>query len=66
MNKVNIFKDNELIDLHMEANSLYEPLMFHYETTDSIEGVFGESHHVHFDNTPVHKKYVLSIKADCT
>ena len=47
----------------MEANSLYEPIMFNYKTTDSIEGVFGKVHHVHFDNTPVHKKYVLSIKA---
>ena len=62
INKVNIFKDKELY-LHMEANSLYEPIMFHYETTDSIKGVFGKVHHVHFDNTPVHKKYVLSIKA---
>ena len=62
INKVNIFKDNEL-NLHMEVNSLYEPIMFHYKTTDSIEGVFGKVHHVHFDNTPVHKKYVLSIKA---
>ena len=48
----------------METFSLYEPLRFHYNTTDSVDGVFGEVHHVHFNNTPVHKKYVLSIRAD--
>jgi len=63
LDKVNIFKE-ENIELHMEAFSLYEPLRFHYNTTDSVDGVFGEVHHVHFNNTPVHKKYVLSIKAD--
>lgn len=63
MDKVNIFK-KENVELHMEAFSLYEPLNFHYNTTDSMEGVFGDIHHIHFNNTPVHKKYVLSIKAD--
>ena len=63
LGKVNIFK-KENVELHMETFSLYEPLRFHYNTTDSVDGVFGEVHHVHFNNTPVHKKYVLSIKAD--
>ena len=62
LDKVNIFKE-ENIELHMEAFSLYEPLIFHYNTTDSVDGVFGDIHHVHFNNIPVHKKYVLSIKA---
>ena len=63
LDKVNIFK-KEKIELNMEAFSLYEPLIFHYNTTDSIEGVFGDVHQVHFNNTPVHKKYALAIKAD--
>ena len=63
LGKVNIFK-KENIELHMQTFSLYEPLRFRYNTTDSVDGVFGEVHHVHFNNTPVHKKYVLSIKAD--
>jgi hypothetical protein len=63
LDKVNIFR-KENMELHMESFSLYEPLRFHYNTTDSVDGVFGEVHHVHFNNTPVHKKYVLSIKAD--
>ena len=41
-----------------------EPLMFRYNTNDSVAGVFGEIHQVHFNNIPVHKKYTLSIKAD--
>lgn len=63
INKVNVYKTDDF-ELHMKDNSLYEPIMFHYETTDSIEGVFGKVHNVHFDNTPVHKKYILSIKAN--
>ena len=62
-NKVNTFK-KENIELHMDKFSLYEPLMFHYNITDSVSGVFGEIHQVHFNNIPVHKKYTLSIKAD--
>lgn len=63
INKVNVYKTDDF-ELHMKDNSLYEPIIFHYETTDSIEGVFGKVHNVHFDNTPVHKKYILSIKAN--
>ena len=62
-NKVNIFK-KENIELYMDEFSLYEPLMFRYNTNDSVAGVFGEIHQVHFNNIPVHKKYMLSIKAD--
>tara|TARA_B110000967_G_scaffold192989_1_gene220078 strand:- start:197 stop:1897 length:1701 start_codon:yes stop_codon:yes gene_type:complete len=62
-NKANIFK-KENIKLSMPPLSLYEPLMFRYTTTDSVDGVFGEIHQVHFNNIPVHKEYTLSIKAD--
>ena len=63
INKSTIFKAKN-IELHMESNSLYEPLKFHYSTTDSVEGVYGLVHNVHNNRTPVHKKYVLSIKAN--
>ena len=59
----NIFKVDNM-ELHMEANTLYEPLQFNYSTTDSIKGVYGIVHHVHNNRTPVHKRYALSIKAD--
>ena len=55
---------NDNINLHMKAFSLYEPINFHYSNTDSISGVFGEVHHIHNHNTPVHKKYTLALKAD--
>jgi len=59
----NIFqKDN--INLHMQAFSLYEPIMFHYNTTDSIDGVFGEVHHIHYNTVPVHKNYTLALKSN--
>jgi len=54
----------ENINLHMKAFSLYESIKFHYNSTDSIEGVFGEVHHVHNNNTPIHKKYTLALKAN--
>ena len=60
--KPNIFKAKDF-ELHMETNSLYEPLNFTYNTQDSVDGIFGVLHQVHNDKTPVHKKYVLSIKA---
>ena len=63
LDKVNIFK-KENMELHMQAFSLYEPLMFHYNTIDSIDGVYGKIHQVHYNNTPVHKKYVLSLNAE--
>tara|TARA_B100001142_G_scaffold301946_1_gene328040 strand:+ start:2872 stop:4572 length:1701 start_codon:yes stop_codon:yes gene_type:complete len=61
--KANIFKQQD-IELHMQAFSLYESIMFHYKTTESVDGVFGKVHNVHFDNTPVHKRYVLAIAAN--
>ena len=64
-NKVNILKKDN-IELSMPAFSLYENLMFRYNTTASVDGVFGEVHQVHFNNVPVHKEYNLSIKADIT
>ena len=61
--KVNIFK-NDNIDINMKAFSLYEPIMFHYDKTDSLAGVYGNVHHVHYNNTPVHNRYTLAIKAN--
>ena len=52
------------MELYMEANTLYEPLRFNYSTTDSLKGVYGKVHNVHNNKIPVHKKYILSIKAD--
>ena len=62
-NKLNILKKNN-IEISMPAFSLYESLMFNYTNIDSLKGVFGNVHQIHFDNIPVHKKYTLSIKAD--
>ena len=61
--KVNTFKKED-IKLQMEAFSLYEPIMFHYKTTNSVSGIFGKVHHIHFNDTPVHEKYTLELKAN--
>ena len=41
---------------------LYENLNFIYDRKDSIDDSFSALHKVHYNITPVHKKYVLSIK----
>ncbi len=61
--KANIYKAKDF-ELHMDKNSLYEPLDFTYSSNDSIAGIFGLLHQCHNDRTPVHKKYVVSLKAD--
>ncbi|MEC7863940.1 MAG: M23 family metallopeptidase [Bacteroidota bacterium] len=63
LKKPNMFNATDF-KLYMHPNSLYEPLKFRYNTTDSVEGVFGLVHHVHNNTVPVHKKYTLSIKAN--
>ena len=62
MKQPNVFNTKDF-KLYMPSNSLYEPLNFSYNTSDSVEGVFGLVHHVHNNTVPVHKKYTLSIKA---
>ena len=61
-NKPNIFHTDNM-KLNMKSFSLYESIMFNYETTDSIEGVFGKVHHIHYNNTPVHKYYTLELQS---
>jgi hypothetical protein len=62
-NTANIFRKED-ITIHMQSFSLYEPIILHYNTTDSISGVFGKVNHIHYKNTPVHKKYALALKAN--
>ena len=63
LERANLFNSTDF-KLHMQPNSLYEPLDFRYNTTDSVDGVYGLVHHVHNNTVPVHKKYTLSIKAN--
>ena len=63
LKKPNLFNAT-YFKLYMQPNSLYEPLDFRYNTTDSVEGVYDLVHHVHNNTVPVHKKYTLSIKAN--
>ena len=61
-------KSNSLQEANLKLSikpfSLYEDLKFHYNTTDSIEGVFGKVHHIHYNTTPIHKPYLLELKAN--
>lgn len=61
-NTPNYFKD-ENISLKMDAYSLYESILFEYRNSINRNEVFGNIHHIHYNNTPVHKYYTLSISA---
>lgn len=63
--KTNTFSTQN-IKINMPAYSLYEKMMFKYSNNDSLKGVYGLVHSVHNQNTPVHKKYTLSLKANVT
>ena len=59
----NLFKDNDF-HLHMENFTLYEDLNFEYAQLDTIGGTYGAVHQCHFDYVPVHKSFVISLKAE--
>jgi len=60
--KPNLFKEKNF-QLHMESYTLYEDLEFEYLEKDSMEGVFGKVQHVHNDFVPIHKSFVISLRA---
>ncbi len=60
--KPNLFKEKNF-QLHMESYTLYEDLDFQYLELDSMQGVYGKVQHVHNDNIPSHKSFVISLKA---
>ena len=61
--KSNILKKKNF-QLHMEDYSLYENLSFEYSELDSIQGIFGKIQHCHHDYVPIHKSFVISLKAE--
>jgi hypothetical protein len=61
--KPNLFKDKDF-HLHMENFALYEDLNFEYAQLDTIEGTYGAVHQCHFDYVPLHKSFVISLKAE--
>lgn len=61
--KPNLFKKKDF-HLHMENFALYEDLNFEYAQLDTIEGAYGAVHQCHFDYVPVHKSFVISLKAE--
>ena len=61
--KSNIIKEKNF-QLHMEDYSLYEDLSFEYSELDSIQGIFGRVQHCHHDYVPIHKSFIISLKAE--
>ncbi|MEE2699734.1 MAG: M23 family metallopeptidase [Bacteroidota bacterium] len=61
--KPNLFKETGF-HLHMENYTLYEDLNFEYTELETIEGAYGAVHQCHFDYVPLHKSYVISLKAE--
>ena len=61
-NTPNFFKNKDIY-LNMDAYSLYESIFFEYRNSINQNEVFGNIHHIHYNNTPVHKYYTLSLSA---
>ena len=61
-NTPNFFKNKDIY-LNMDAYSLYESIFFEYRNSINQDEVFGNIHHIHYNNTPVHKHYTLSLSA---
>ena len=60
---INKFTTND-IKIEMPAYSIYEDIMFKYQITNSVKDTYGNIYSIHNENTPVHLKYTLEIKAD--
>ena len=57
--------DLENFSMVMPQGALYEPLHFQYaDLPDDSKGVYSRMHHVHDNDTPVHKNFQISIKPD--
>ncbi len=60
----NIYK-NEGIEIHIPKKALYDTLQFQYSVSPENPSVcYAPIHHVHNENTAVHKSYAISIKSD--
>lgn len=62
-NKVNHFKTKQ-VELYLPEDALYHDIDFNYQrSTDIYKDNYSYLHSIHYSSTPVHKKYVLSIRA---
>ena len=60
----NIYK-NEGIEIHIPKKALYDTLQFQYNvSSDTPSTCYAPIHHVHNENTAVHKSYAISIESD--
>ncbi len=56
--------ENENIIAVFPKNSFYSSFNFQYKTTEAEDNCISRIFHIHNENTPVHKKYKLSLKPD--
>ena len=62
--EANIYK-NEGIEIHIPKKALYDTLQFQYSVSpDTLSTCYAPIHHVHNENTAVHKSYAISIESD--
>ena len=61
--EANIFI-NEGIEIHIPKNALYDTLQFQYSVSpDTPSTCYAPIHHVHNENTAIHKSYAISIES---
>jgi len=59
----NTYKNDD-IEVVIPAESLYDTIFFNYFVSDPVKNSLSKTHHIHFESTPVHKKFSLSIKVE--
>ncbi|MBI9052549.1 MAG: M23 family metallopeptidase [Bacteroidales bacterium] len=57
----NIF-ENEDIKITIPRKSLYNSFYFNYYSSNPTNNSYSKIHHIHNENTPIHKKYSISLK----
>ena len=61
--EANIF-NNEGIEILIPKNALYDTLQFQYSVSPDTPSIcYAPIHHVHNENTAVHKSYAISIES---
>ncbi|MFA8436143.1 MAG: M23 family metallopeptidase [Marinifilaceae bacterium] len=60
-NQSNKFTKDSL-ELLLPANCLYDTLYFNYKNQHSANTFYSAKHHIHNENTPVHKHFTLGIR----
>ena len=56
--------ENDEIKIVIPKKALYDTIYFHYSSSEKNESIHSKIHHVHFETTPIQKKFSISINIE--